>query len=103
MKSYITLMTKDSYLPFTVALWDSWKKVESKYPFVALPKKEIRENKEEKGKGALAKRTKDIMADYDIHVSANNNFKVDSTLGETNNKETLTAKEIKKKIDSFDR
>ena len=75
---------------------------ESKYPFVALPKKEIRENKEEKGKGALAKRTKDIMADYDIHVSANNNFKVDSTLGETNNKETLTAKEIKKKIDSFD-
>ena len=75
---------------------------ESKYPFVALPKKEIKENKEEKGKGALAKRTKDIMADYDIHVSANNNFKVDSTLGETNNKETLTAKEIKKKIDSFD-
>ena len=34
MKSYITLMTKDSYLPFTVALWDSWKKVESKYPCV---------------------------------------------------------------------
>lgn len=34
MKSYITLMTKDSYLPFTIALWDSWRKVNSKYPFI---------------------------------------------------------------------
>ena len=75
---------------------------ESKYPFVALPKKEIRENKGEKGEGALAKRTKDIMADYDIHVTANNNFKVDSTLGETENQEDLTTKEIRKKINSFD-
>lgn len=75
---------------------------ESKYPFVALPKKEIRENKSEKGEGALAKRTKDIMADYDIHVTANNNFKVDSTLGETENQEDLTTKEIRKKINSFD-
>lgn len=41
MKSYITLMTKDSYLPFTVALWDSWKKVGSKYPFVVAIDKQI--------------------------------------------------------------
>ena len=75
---------------------------ESKYPFVALPKKEIRENKGEKGEGALAKRTKDIMAGYDIHVTANDNFKVDSTLGETENQEDLTTKEIRKKINSFD-
>lgn len=34
MKSYITLMTKDSYLPFTVALWYSWKQTNSKYPFI---------------------------------------------------------------------
>ena len=43
MKSYITLMTKDSYLPFTVALWDSWKKVESKYPFVVAIDNQITE------------------------------------------------------------
>lgn len=43
MKSYITLMTKDSYLPFTVALWDSWKKVESKYPFVVAIDNQISE------------------------------------------------------------
>ena len=44
MKSYITLMTKDSYLPFTVALWDSWKKVGSKYPFVVAIDNQITES-----------------------------------------------------------
>lgn len=36
-------MTRDSYLPFTVALWDSWKKVESKYPFVVAIDNQITE------------------------------------------------------------
>lgn len=34
MNSYITLMTRDNYLTYTVALWDSWKKSNSKYDFV---------------------------------------------------------------------
>ena len=77
---------------------------ESKYPFVALPKKEIKETKNEKGKGVLADRTINIMADYDIHVSDTNRIKIDSMLNETDISEDddVIAKEIKKKIDSFD-
>lgn len=76
---------------------------ESKYPFVALPKKEIKENKKEKGEGSLAKRTQNIMADYDIHVSANNNSKVDATLSATGDYSTSPiTKAIEKKIASFD-
>lgn len=58
---------------------------DSKYEFAKLPKKEIKENWESDSDNTITPRTYHIVNDYNLHVSENNNYLIESLLKEVNN------------------
>lgn len=66
---------------------------ESRYKFIAEPKKEIKEHRESNSENEITKRTYHIINDYNLHVSENNAYFVESTLKQLTNSKAVISRD----------